>query len=67
MEMVWKSGFDYGLQHAPCPLPVFVAEFKELKKFVELATLREREEIAKLVEPWLLPEYVEKIRTRKNK
>ena len=32
----------------------------------EVAILNEREEIAKMVEPWLQPEYVEKIRARGN-
>jgi hypothetical protein len=31
---------------------------------VNLAIEKEREAIAKMVEPWLLPEYVEKIRNR---
>ena len=32
--------------------------------FAELIAEHEREEIAKMVEPWLLHEYVEKIRER---
>ena len=31
---------------------------------IKVAILAEREAIAKMVEPWLLPEYVEKIRNR---
>jgi len=33
---------------------------------IKAAILAEREAIAKMVEPWLLPEYVEKIRARGN-
>jgi hypothetical protein len=35
-----------------------------LVALVNLAIEQEREAIAKMVEPWLLPEYVEKIRAR---
>lgn len=35
-----------------------------LKPAIEIAVQKEREAIAHMVEPWLLPEYVEKIRTR---
>jgi hypothetical protein len=35
-----------------------------LVALVNLAIEHEREAIAKMVEPWLLPEYVEKIRNR---
>jgi hypothetical protein len=34
--------------------------------FAALVRADEREAIAKMVEPWLLPEYVEKIRARGN-
>jgi Holliday junction resolvasome RuvABC ATP-dependent DNA helicase subunit len=34
---------------------------------IKAAILAEREAIAKMVEPWLLPEYVEKIRARGQK
>ena len=37
-----------------------------LAKFAALVASAEREAIAKMVEPWLLPEYVEKIRARGN-
>ena len=35
-----------------------------LKPAIEIAVQKEREAIAHMVEPWLLPEYVEKIRAR---
>ena len=38
----------------------------ELDDFAKLVAQHEREAIAKMVEPWLLPEYVEKIRARGN-
>ena len=37
-----------------------------VEEAVELAVQREREAIAKMVEPWLLHEYVEKIRNREQ-
>ena len=37
-----------------------------LERFAALVRADEREAIAKMVEPWLLPEYVEKIRARGN-
>ena len=39
---------------------------EELERFAALVRADEREAIAKMVEPWLLPEYVEKIRARGN-
>ena len=36
----------------------------ELQAFANLVAAKEREAIAQMVEPWLLPEYVEKIRAR---
>jgi len=38
----------------------------ELDDFAKLVAQHEREAIAKMVDPWLLPEYVEKIRARGN-
>ena len=39
--------------------------FKEMyRQIYDAGMLIEREEIAKMVEPWLQPEYVEKIRGR---
>jgi hypothetical protein len=35
-----------------------------LKPAIEIAVQKEREAIAHMVDPWLLPEYVEKIRAR---
>ena len=35
-----------------------------LTHFAKLVAAKEREECALMVEPWLLPEYVEKIRAR---
>jgi hypothetical protein len=35
-----------------------------LERFAKLVAAKEREAIAQMVEPWLLPEYVEKIRNR---
>jgi hypothetical protein len=35
-----------------------------LERFAHLVAAKEREAIAQMVEPWLLPEYVEKIRNR---
>ena len=35
-----------------------------LKPAIKIAVQKEREAIAHMVEPWLLPEYVEKIRAR---
>ena len=32
--------------------------------FAKLVATKEREAVAQMVEPWLLPEYVEKIRAR---
>lgn len=37
---------------------------EEVLRLVNRAIENEREEIAKMVEPWLQPEYVEKIRAR---
>ena len=37
---------------------------KFLERFANLVAAKEREAIAQMVEPWLLPEYVEKIRNR---
>ena len=37
---------------------------KFLEAFAHLVAAKEREAIAQMVEPWLLPEYVEKIRNR---
>lgn len=37
---------------------------KHLMIFAEMVQKIEREAIAQMVEPWLLPEYVEKIRER---
>jgi DNA-directed RNA polymerase alpha subunit len=37
---------------------------KHLMTFAKLVAAKEREAIAQMVEPWLLPEYVEKIRAR---
>jgi hypothetical protein len=37
---------------------------KFLERFADLVAAKEREAIAQMVEPWLLPEYVEKIRNR---
>ena len=37
---------------------------KFLERFAKLVAAKEREAIAQMVEPWLLPEYVEKIRNR---
>ena len=37
---------------------------KFLEAFANLVAAKEREAIAQMVEPWLLPEYVEKIRNR---
>jgi Na+-translocating ferredoxin:NAD+ oxidoreductase RnfC subunit len=37
-----------------------------LERFAKLVAAKEREACAKLVEPWLLPEYVEKIRAREQ-
>jgi len=39
---------------------------QHLMTLVERVVAEEREAIAKMVEPWLLPEYVEKIRARGN-
>ena len=44
----------------------FAPTTKFLEQFAELVRADEREAIAKMVEPWLLPEYVEKIRARGN-
>jgi cell division protein FtsB len=41
-------------------------ELERMKQEIKSAVLAEREAIAKMVEPWLLPEYVEKIRARGN-
>lgn len=39
--------------------------FKEMyRQIYDAGMLTEREEIAKMVEPWLQPEYVEQIRAR---
>jgi hypothetical protein len=38
--------------------------YPELEAFANLVAAKEREAIAQMVEPWLLPEYVEKIRNR---
>jgi hypothetical protein len=37
---------------------------KFLERFAKLVAAKEREAVAQMVEPWLLPEYVEKIRAR---
>ena len=37
---------------------------KHLMIFAAMVATKEREAIAQMVEPWLLPEYVEKIRAR---
>jgi len=37
---------------------------KDLEAFAKLVAAKEREAVAQMVEPWLLPEYVEKIRAR---
>jgi hypothetical protein len=37
---------------------------EELERFASLVASAEREAIAEMVEPWLLHEYVEKIRNR---
>jgi hypothetical protein len=37
-----------------------------IERFAKLVAAKEREACAKLVEPWLLPEYVEKIRAREQ-
>jgi hypothetical protein len=43
-------------------MPIIGLEYAE--RFAKLVAQHEREAIAKMVEPWLLHEYVEKIRNR---
>jgi hypothetical protein len=55
IEMAKKCGWDNPANNM---MPLY--------EFAKLVAQHEREAIAKMVEPWLLPEYVEKIRARGN-
>lgn len=53
IEMAMKCGWDNP-----------ATNMTPLYEFAKLVAAAEREAIAQMVEPWLLPEYVEKIRAR---
>ena len=57
IEMAIQAGFIDADWNIRIVLP-------HLEAFAKLVAEHEREAIAKMVEPWLLPEYVEKIRNR---
>ena len=58
-QMLVKAGAYFGGEG------VIYADF-DPKKFAELVRAAEREAIAQMAEPWLLPEYVQKIRDREQ-
>ena len=62
-EDITRMAQEAGLiGHTPKPW----SHRESVERFAALVASAEREAIAKMVEPWLLPEYVEKIRARGN-
>ena len=59
--MAQEAGFDYSGAELSWESVICT---EELKRFAALVASAEREAIAEMVEPWLLHEYVEKIRNR---
>ena len=57
IEMARQAGMDYLQYLSP-------EAFEKVVVFSKLVAQHEREAIAEMVEPWLLHEYVEKIRNR---
>jgi hypothetical protein len=57
IEHMWKIASNDPNHDTNWHDPVVIA-------FAKLVVAKEREAIAQMVEPWLLPEYVEKIRAR---
>ena len=57
IEHMWKIASNDPNHDTNWHDPVVIA-------FAKLVAAKEREAIAQMVEPWLLPEYVEKIRNR---
>ena len=56
-----EAGFDYSGAELSWESVICT---EELERFAALVASAEREAIAEMVEPWLLHEYVEKIRAR---
>ena len=62
-EDITRMAQEAGLiGHTPKPW----SHRESVERFAALVASAEREAIAKMVEPWLLPEYVEKIRAREE-
>jgi hypothetical protein len=57
IERLWKVASNDPNHDTNWHDPVVIA-------FAKLVSAKEREAIAQMLEPWLLPEYVEKIRNR---
>ena len=61
IRMAQEAGFDYSGAELSWESVICT---EELERFAALVASAEREAIAEMVEPWLLHEYVEKIRAR---
>lgn len=61
IRMAREAGFDYSGAELSWESVICT---EELERFSALVASAEREAIAQMVEPWLLHEYVEKIRNR---